>query len=329
MNRTRLTIAMLAALSVSTLTMSKERPEPLTGTRILDRMEVVFDTSPIHLASTLAAGIEDRGSSITFVLDQDLTIARSVFEASESFATDTVVTDLGSLTEVRDYLARSGLSYDLINLVAHGAAQTGMRVPVMPGGPDAHVQTLAAAAQDPALEGRINDDTVIRLYSCTIGADRKFLTALADFFATQDRRPTVQALDDFIEFADDDEPKVAVREGLAVVAPTRNLARRAIERQASRTGVDLPYAWQRDLDTRPVVLTVESAPHGNPEDAAEHSKIIQDELLRMRASTADFSWDWSDGLLTGRAVVGVVHLDPGPRRNTLSDPDSAEWIASR
>ena len=329
MNRTCSTIAILTALSVSTLTVGKERPKPLTGTRILDRMEVVFDTSPIRLASTLAAGVEDPRSSITFVLDPSLTIAQSVFEVSDGFATDTVVTDLRSLTEVRDYLVRSGQAYSLINLVAHGAAQTGMRVPVTPGGPDAHVQTLSATAQDPGLDGRISDDTVVRLYSCTIGADRAFLTALAEFFATRNLRPTVQALDDFIEFSDAEEPKVAVREGLAVVAPTRNLARRAIERQASRAGVDLPHAWQRHLDTRPVVLTVEAAQDRNPADAAASSKLIQDELLRMRAATADFSWDWSDGLLTGTAVVGVVHLDPGPRRNTLSDPDGAEWIASR
>lgn len=327
--KTRLITSIAGALVLGTAVLAEERPEPLTGTRILDRMQIVFDTSPILLASATGAMEQPSDASITFILDPELTIAAELFTRSEAFATDQLVTHLRSLTEVRQHLAQSDSTYDLVNLVAHGAAQTGMRVAVIPGGPDAHVQTLRAGTGDADLVGRIDGDTIVRLYSCTVGADPAFLRAMEQFFAADDVRPVVQALDDFIEFADANDPVVAVREGLAVVAPTRSLARRAIERKAYLADIALPHAWQRRLDTRPLEIGIRHSEIGTPIEAATRSPEVQRELERMQAATDDFSWQWSDGILVGTAVIGIVHLDPGPHRSVLDNPERAQWIASR
>lgn len=336
MKHTLTLLALMGTLPALAQDADAER-EPLTGTRILPRQVIVFDTAPIRLGGALnqaSAGLTDTARpSVTFVLDQDLSVAAEVFRQHPGFATDQVVTGLDSLMAVRDHLAESDQGpYGLVNLVAHGSPQTGLDVPVTAGGASASAPVLAGLdGGHPALVGKLDGESLIRVYGCGVGVDPQLIDGLSRFFSpSQDQRPRLEALREFVAFSSGRKLSVTLLDGLTVISPSRMAARRAIERLAASQGTALPFEWLRDLETRPLEIWApagEGVTHGLR--AARQSPLIRQELLRLDASLVDFSWAVEQGTVKGRALLAYLPLEPKAGRRFIHAADQADWIASR
>lgn len=327
---------------------SREDRTPTTGTKILKTIRVneVFEPSVILLGNALtsvsaSAMIEivpesrhEAATDITFVLDDSLDIAATVFEELPAFRTERVIRTLHSLGDVRDYLASSSETYHTINLVAHGAPQTGLKVGL--SNPDERASTnrlIQEQSRHPGLIGKIDASTRIRLYSCGVAADRRLLDAVADYFAAGSAQPSVLALNEFIQFRESPELSVSVKESLTVISPSRMAARRWIEREANKQAINLPSGWEQALDTKPMwlelILDEPADLDTTAIQMAEQSSSIQQELSRLHASTDQFAWTIENGRLTGQAVIAHLPTEPPKSRATLAHPDEADWIASR
>ncbi|MEM9304249.1 MAG: hypothetical protein AAGE01_19210, partial [Pseudomonadota bacterium] len=250
MKRTLLILTTALALGLAHAGLAQDAE----SARDLDRMEIVFDTAPIRLAPALAAtpALVNIRQNITFILDPDLVIATEVFQTLPAFATPEVRV-VESLEAVRAELADGG-PWGVVNLVAHGSPQTGLKVRVEPDGAFATAATLTRSPASSASAG-VDGDTVVRVYACGLAAAPDFLTALGGYLGSDpDSPPQVVALREFVEFADRPELAVRLRPSLSVVARSRMAARRSIEGLAAAQGRALPSRWERDLDVKPLAI---------------------------------------------------------------------------
>lgn len=315
----------------------RERREATTGSRILPPVEVVFGVSPIQLTGAVLNVAVDQRLDITFILDPSLKVATTLFQAHPNFKTDDVVTHVESLDGVRQYIASSsGPRFGVINIVAHGSPQTGLDVPIVQGGASASVHQLLLSKQaDVSMAHRIDSNTEIRIYGCGVGADPKLVSALDAFFAGSKpaNSPTVYALEEFIEFADEPTLRVSLRQGLTSIGRSRMEVYRSVREQATAAGIELPYAWKQHLKTEPMVLKLDhSSELGQPVDArslAAANSRITSELNRLQTDVTHFNWRVEDDALVGRAVIGWLTLDADGERQILDNPESANWLASK
>lgn len=147
--------------------------------------------------------------SITFILGEDEDPAQPMFPVAERYfredpveRTDQVISNLRSLSEVRDFLAghpsRNGRPWGLVNLVAHANDNGLLDVELRPGGPKTTVETLSASIQnrtfkslpDACLDGR----SELRIQGCSVGKDVPLMKALSSAFGGDDpQRPLVRA----------------------------------------------------------------------------------------------------------------------------------------
>ncbi len=354
--RARTTITLFAcSLMAGTTAIAQDQSNrddrtPTTGTKIFKTIHIneVFEPSVILLGASLAGSFatststtistpvaaSETATDITFVLDDSLDIAAAVFEGLPAFRTERVIRKLHSLGEVRDYLARSSETYHTINLVAHGAPQTGLKAGLSNPTERASTQRLLEdESRHDGLIGKINSDTRIRLYSCGVAADHRLLDAVARYFSAGQQSPSVMALNEFIQFRDLPELSVTVKESLTVIAPNRMSARRWVEQEAGRLSIDLPFGWESALDTKPMRLELSLGgvfdASMTPREIAEQSAEIQQELIRLQASGDQFRWNIEDGRLSGQAVIAHLATEPPEAVVALSHPDEANWIADR
>ena len=180
-------------------------------------LSILFCTcgsAPDSKTGTVEATEQASGNNrkITFILGQDDGTNAYYARAEEYFrwhpeeAGERVVTDLRSLAEVHDFLARTRVpgGWEKINLVAHGNQWTGLSTKLTPGATYARVTSNMLAnwtpEQTPAPE-TINERTEIVVHGCSVGRDTALLLQLSRVFAGADRGyPTVSASEDFTLF---------------------------------------------------------------------------------------------------------------------------------
>lgn len=165
--------------------------------------------------------------SITFLLGEDEDPALPMFPVAEHYfrtdpleRTDQVISNLRSLSEVRDFLAghptRNGQPWGLVNLVAHGSENGMLDVDLRPGGPKTTFETLSASLQNGAFKALpdecLDGQSELRIQGCSVGKDVPLMKALSRAFGGADpERPLVRATPWFTCFQFNPADQCAVR----------------------------------------------------------------------------------------------------------------------
>lgn len=155
---------------------------------------------------------DPRDRKITFILGEDEGTNAYYARATEYFrwhpeeAGEQVVTNLRSLAEVRDHLARTPVqgAWETVNLVVHGNQWTGLATKLEPS---AKVERVTAATlaeyepQRPLDKQRVNENTEFIIHGCSVGKDTALLLQISRIFAGRGHHyPTITASEDFTLF---------------------------------------------------------------------------------------------------------------------------------
>ncbi|MBL0312868.1 MAG: hypothetical protein IPP78_09185 [Holophagaceae bacterium] len=165
--------------------------------------------------------------SITFILGEDEDPAQPMFPVAERYfkedpleRTDQVVSNLRSLSEVREYLAQhptsSGLPWGVVNLVAHANENGMLDVDLRPGGPKTTWESVSKSIREGTFKALsdecLDERSELRIQGCSVGKDVPLMKALSVAFGGDDtKRPLVRATPWFTCFQFDPAGRRAVR----------------------------------------------------------------------------------------------------------------------
>jgi hypothetical protein len=144
--------------------------------------------------------------AVTFIMGEEPANGANQFYASASnfFSLNpagTLVTDLRTLVQVRDYLnshASADSPWGEINIVVHANEEGGMSIPVQTGGndisPDGLAQAIAAGDILSLDDEQVDVRTQVRIRGCALGRNSEILDLLSAALGDRDRqRPVVRA----------------------------------------------------------------------------------------------------------------------------------------
>ncbi|WP_197494107.1 VIT domain-containing protein [Lewinella sp. 4G2] len=171
------------------------------------------DSARIDLNTTTDIKLnQTEGQKITFILGEDEGTNAYYGRAAEYFrwhpeeGGETVITDMQSIAEVRNYLALTQVpgGWEKVNIVVHGNQWTGLATKLEPTSQEARVTSNQLANWTPKTRthrGTITDQTEIIVHGCSVGKDTALLLQLSRVFAGRDGAyPTVTASEDFTLF---------------------------------------------------------------------------------------------------------------------------------
>ena len=157
-------------------------------------------------------GADNRENKITFILGEDEGSNAYYARAAEYFrwhpeeAGETVITELRSIAEIRDYLALTQAQggWERVNIVVHGNQWTGLATKLEPNSKELRVTSNHLTNWKPTTSIKkdiINEYTEIIIHGCSVGRDTALMLQLSRVFAGNDGAyPTVTASEDFTLF---------------------------------------------------------------------------------------------------------------------------------
>lgn len=166
----------------------------------------------IETAETRVENIDARARKVTFILGEDEGTNAYYARAEEYFryhpeeSGDRVITNLRSIAEVHDYLARTQVpgAWEKINVVVHGNQWTGLATKLETDSQTDRVTANMLANWTPERtlpKGVVNEGTEIIVHGCSVGRDTALLLQLSRAFAGGGRHyPTASASEDFTLF---------------------------------------------------------------------------------------------------------------------------------
>lgn len=163
----------------------------------------------VNRQEPLRAAPEGDRPSITFIMGAGDNFYNAATGHFTRVPSGTLVTDLRSLREVRDYLVANrpsgGRRWGEINIVVHANEEGGMSIPVRPLEPgedpsvhEVNLNNLRTAVNNdsfrPLPDDLIDVRTVLRIRGCSIGRSQEMVTLLSTAFGGRDpQRPVVRA----------------------------------------------------------------------------------------------------------------------------------------
>lgn len=177
----------------------------------------------VLLLGLAAQGQQPGRRSITFVVGSDpagappaLSPAARHFREHPQERTDFVVTEVTSLSGLRDHLAQhpaeDGGPWGLVNIVVHADRQGAIDLPLVPEGSRADEDSLRTPPFSPLSDAVLDGTSEIRIHGCGVGRFPGLLRALSRALGGDDaQRPLVRATPFYTSFQEEPDPQDGTR----------------------------------------------------------------------------------------------------------------------
>lgn len=247
--------------------------------------------------------------SITFILGKDKHLnnqyyasAEKIFKSNKNYKTDFVITQLTSISEVKNYLKTHGYStWGIINIVTHSSPWSGLSVKLNQQD-DLILDVFSLNKVVMSNNFKPLDDTVldfnteIRLLGCSLGKHQQLLKTLSVYFGGQDfNRPTIKSPNDFVYMETQDNQIKTFKNGFALINPNHKnnveeILALLIKKNPQIQITNLKNWKQKSVE---IATNIDSFKNSNASSAinlAKSQKNIQAYLDELGADWDDFKW---------------------------------------
>jgi hypothetical protein len=265
--------------------------------------------------------------SITFVLGKDSNIknqyyssAIELFKQDTEYKTDLVVTDLTTLSEVKDYLFenRNKTPWGIINIITHSSPWSGLSVKLNANDEQildvfALNKTITSSSFSALSDLVIDRHTEVRMLGCALGKHQQLLKLLSYYFGGIDsNRPIMKSPYDFVYMALNEQKIKTFKNGFTLIHPKNQQSYQAMQSALKLKNIHLSLReiddWnQKSVQVSTSIPNVENLYRLTDIELAKSQKSFVVYLNEIGGDWNDFEWSSNKVKntveITGKAIL--------------------------
>lgn len=265
---------------------------------------------PMELSNiSLPSEITNERPSVTFILGKDkgktnqyYHSATQIFSENLKYKTDYVITDLTTIEEVKNYLAKHTYTpWGIVNIVTHSTSWSGLSIKLKKA--DAQIldvytlsKIINSSSFNPIPNNILDNNSEIRLLGCGLGKHQQLMQMLSIYFGGHDlARPTIKSPIDYLYMAVDEKSIKTFKNGFALINPLFKNDNRKILKIINQKNPYFEFTsldnWKRKaVQVSTTIKAVKNINKISALNLAMSQKSIDIYLEELGASWSDFKW---------------------------------------